>query len=151
EDRGGWPSRDTAKAFGDYASVLARRLGDRVKHWITHNEPGCTSVLGHVTGEHAPGKQDPSLVLPVTHHLLLSHGLAVQAIRAESPQPAEVGITLNLSVVEPATDRDDDIVAAQVFEGAWQDIFLEPLYNKRYPESILNALQMLGASTDAIL
>jgi beta-glucosidase len=150
QDRGGWPSRDTAKAFGDLAGTVARRLGDRVTHWITHNEPGVTTVLGHVTGEHAPGMRDPSLALPVTHHLLFSHGLATQAIRAESPRPAKVGITLNMSVIEPATDREDDVVAARMFEGVWQDMYLEALYHQRYPEDILGILQMVGGSPDVI-
>ncbi|HZC04679.1 MAG TPA: GH1 family beta-glucosidase [Ktedonobacterales bacterium] len=150
QDKGGWANRDTAKAFADLAAVLARRFGDRVSHWITHNEPGVTSVLGHVTGEMAPGERNPALILPVTHHLLLSHGLAVQAIRAESPRPVEAGITLNLSVVEPASDREDDVMAARVFSGAWQDIFLEALYHQAYPEELLTVLRMLGAPDDLI-
>jgi beta-glucosidase len=151
QDKGGWPSRDTAKAFGDLAAVVARRLGDRVTRWVTHNEPGVTTVLGHVTGEMAPGKRDPSLILPVTHHLLLSHGLATQAIRAESPRPAQVGISLNMTVVEPASDREDDVVAARVFEGAWQQIYLDALYRKTYPDELVMLLQMMGSATDVIL
>ena len=150
QDKGGWASRDTASAFADMAGVVARRLGDRVGHWITHNEPGVTTVLGHVTGEHAPGAQDPSLILPVTHHLLLSHGLATQAIRAEAPRPLEVGITLNLAVIEPASDREDDVMAARLFEGVWQGDFLEALYHQQYPEEILTILRMLGAPEDLI-
>jgi beta-glucosidase len=150
QDKGGWANRDTAKAFADLAGVLARRFGDRVTHWITHNEPGVTAVLGHVTGEMAPGATDPSLILPVTHHLLLSHGLATQAIRAESPRPAEVGITLNLATIEPASDREDDVMAARLFSGAWQDIFLEALYHQQYPEELVTILRMLGAPDDVV-
>ncbi len=151
QDKGGWANRDTAKAFGDLAGVVARRLGDRVSHWITHNEPGVTAVLGHVTGEMAPGVQDPALILPVTHHLLLSHGLATQAIRAESPRPVDVGATLNLAVVEPASDREDDVMAARLFEGVWQDVYLEALYHQRYPEEIVTILSMLGSPEGLIL
>jgi beta-glucosidase len=151
QDKGGWTNRDTAKAFGDLAAVVARRLGDRVTHWVTHNEPGVTTVLGHVTGEMAPGKRDPSLILPVTHHLLVSHGLATQAVRAESPRPPQVGITLNISVVEPASHREDDVIAAKVFEGAWQQIYLGALYHRTYPDEIMTLLQMMGGSPDIIL
>ncbi|HEY7974320.1 MAG TPA: family 1 glycosylhydrolase, partial [Ktedonobacterales bacterium] len=150
QDRGGWANRDTAKAFADLAGVMARRFGDRVSHWITHNEPGVTTVLGHVTGEMAPGVTDPALVLPVTHHLLLSHGMAVQAMRAESPRPTDVGITLNLAAIEPASDREDDVMAARLFSGAWQDMFLEALYHQQYPEEVVTILRMLGAPDDVI-
>ncbi len=151
QDRGGWANRDTAKAFADLAATAARRLGDRVSHWITLNEPGVASVLGHVTGEHAPGAHEPGLILPVSHHLLVSHGMATQAIRAESPRPMSVGITLNTGVVEPASDREDDVVAARLFEGVWQSMFLEALYRKAYPDEILTVLQMIGGSADVIL
>ena len=133
------------------AAIVARRLGDRVTHWVTHNEPGVTTVLGHVTGEHAPGKREPALILPVSHHLLVSHGLATQAIRAESPRPVNVGITLNMGVTEPASDREDDVVAARLFEGVWQGLFLEALYHKTYPDELMTILQMLGGSPDVIL
>ncbi len=150
QDKGGWTNRDTAKAFADLAAVVARRLGDRVTHWVTHNEPGVTTVLGHVTGEHAPGKREPALILPVSHHLLLSHGLATQAIRAEIPRPTSVGITLNLTVVEPASDREDDVVAARLFEGVWQNWYMKAIYQKAYPDEVLMILQMLGGNPDVI-
>ncbi|MDE3229226.1 MAG: beta-glucosidase [Chloroflexota bacterium] len=150
QDKGGWANRDTAEAFAEYAGVVAKRLGDRVDHWITHNEPGVTTVLGHVTGEHAPGETNPALILPVTHHLLLSHGLATQAIRAEAPRPVEVGITLYISAFEPASDREDDVAAMRLFEGAMQDIYLEALYHQRYPEEIVTIMRMLGAPDDVI-
>ncbi|HET9109313.1 MAG TPA: GH1 family beta-glucosidase [Ktedonobacterales bacterium] len=150
QDKGGWTNRDTAKAFADLAAVMARRFGDRVSHWITHNEPGVTTVHGHVIGEMAPGDRNPGLILPVAHHLLVSHGLAMQAIRAEAPKPVEAGITLNLTVVEPASDREEDVMAARLFEGAWQDIFLEPLYHQQYPQELLAILQLLGAPEDII-
>lgn len=150
QDKGGWANRDTAKAFAEYAGLMARRLGDRVKQWITLNEPGVVTVLGNVRGEHAPGEQNPGLALPVMHHLLLGHGLGMQAIRAESPTPTEAGITLNLTVVEPASDREDDVMAARFFQGAWQDSFLQALYQQRYPEEVLTLLRMFGTSEDII-
>lgn len=150
QDKGGWTNRDTAKAFADYAGVMARRFGDRVGHWITLNEPCVTTVLGHVTGEMAPGEKNPALILPVAHHQLLAHGLAIQAIRAESPRPTAAGITLNLAYIEPASDREEDVASATLFSGAWQDIYLEALYRQRYPEEIETILRMLGAPDDLI-
>ncbi len=95
QDTGGWPNRATAEAFANYADIVSQRLGDRVKHWITHNEPWCASILSYWIGEHAPGMKD-GRALDAAHHILLSHGLAVPLIRANSPN-AEVGITLNFS------------------------------------------------------
>lgn len=148
QDRGGWANRDTAGAFADYADAVVKRLGDRVTHWITLNEPSVVTVLGHVTGEHAPGLQDISLVAPVTHHLLLAHGLATQAIRAATPRPTEVGITLNVSVIEPASDRDDDTLAAHLFTGAWQTNFLDAIFNGQYPADMMAIMQALGMQTE---
>ena len=91
QERGGWGVRDTAKGFVDYAEAVTRRLGDRVRHWATHNEPWCVATLGHEEGHHAPGRKDPAEALRVAHHLLLSHGWTVKALRDEVPQ-AELGI-----------------------------------------------------------
>ena len=77
QDRGGWGDRDTVARFVEYADVVSARLGDRVRHWATHNEPWCVAHLGHESGEHAPGLRDPALALRVAHHLLLSHGAAL--------------------------------------------------------------------------
>ena len=85
EDAGGWPHRDTAERFADYAVALQERLGDRVRRWITLNEPFCSSVLGYGTGRHAPGIQDAGATLAAAHHLLLGHGRAVTAMREAGP------------------------------------------------------------------
>ncbi len=82
QDRGGWLVRDTAYPFADYAEVVARRLGDRVQWWLTHNEPWCSAYLGYALGIHAPGMRDKQLAVGAGHHVLLSHGLAVQRLRA---------------------------------------------------------------------
>ena len=113
QDRGGWPARDTAKAFADYAETVARSLGDRVKHWMTLNEPFVSAIEGHYQGEHAPGHQDTGEAVATTHHLLVAHGLAVPVIRRDSPG-AQVGIVLNYSPAYPASDREEDMVAAQM-------------------------------------
>jgi beta-glucosidase len=134
QDQGGWPNRDTAKHFGDYARVLGERLGDRVDHWITHNEPWVTAFLGHLTGEHAPGKRNPFATVAATHHVLLSHGYAVQALRAAARRPLQVGIALNLSPAYPATDSANDLKAVQFTDGFINRIILDPILKGRYPE-----------------
>ncbi len=137
QDRGGWPNRDTARHFADYAAAVADRLRDRVRYWITHNEPFVAAALGHLTGEHAPGLQDPAAALRAAHHLLLSHGLAVEALRARLPAGARIGITLNLSPVHPASDSDQDRLAALRFDGVLNRMVLDPLLLGRYPEDVL--------------
>ena len=102
QDRGGWPARDTAHALGEYAGVLGAALGDRVQDWFTVNEPLCSAWIGHLEGRMAPGEQDIARAVPAAHHLLLGHGLAVQALRAAAPG-ARVGAVVNLSPCEPAS------------------------------------------------
>jgi beta-glucosidase len=131
QDRGGWANRDIVAAFTNYADVVVRRLGDRVKNWITHNEPWCTSFLGYWIGEHAPGiRNGPALA--AAHHVLLSHGEAVPVLRAGS-RGAQVGITLNFSPAYPASDSAEDQVAAQRHDGFFNRWFLDPLYGRGYP------------------
>ena len=142
EDRGGWQNRDTAGFFADYAQALAKRLGDRVGHWITHNEPRVVVYEGFVRGSMAPGIRNARLIAPVAHHLLLSHGLAVQAIRAESAPTTQVGITLDFSAIEPATDRAEDEEAARLLDGLWARWFLDPLVRGSYPDDVRTALTM---------
>lgn len=136
EDRGGWRNRDTAGFFADFAYLMARRLGDRVGHWITHNEPWIVTYLGHVTGEMAPGLRDPALIGPVAHHLLLSHGLGVQAVRSVVSPATQVGITLSVTYVEPASDREEDVLAAQLADMVNFRLFLDPLYRGKYPDEV---------------
>jgi beta-glucosidase len=133
QERGGWNTRDTAAAFADYAAVVGRRLGDRVLHWATHNEPWCVATLGHEAGEHAPGHRDPAEALRVGHHLLVSHGWAAQVLRQSAPGAA-VGIVLIFSPAYPASDDDADREAARRFDGAFNRWYLEPLLRGRYPE-----------------
>ncbi len=138
QERGGWGNRDVCGSFAEYAALMARRLGDRVRHWTTLNEPWVIAFEGHRSGRHAPGLQDERLALQVAHHLLVAHGLAVQAIRASEAQ-AEVGIALNLWPVDPATDSPADRGAA---EQAWQKDcvwFLDPLFRAHYPPAVWQA------------
>ncbi len=137
QDRGGWANRDIVYKFADYASILAARLGDRVEYWITHNEPFVTALAGHFTGEHAPGLQDISMALQVAHHLLLSHGLAVDALRHTIKRPIQAGITLNLTSVHAASESEADQQAAWRYDGINNRFFLDPLFRSEYPADML--------------
>lgn len=136
DEKGGWGSRATVDAFVAYADVLSRRLGDRVKHWITHNEPWCVATLGHEQGAHAPGRRDAGEALRVAHHLLLSHGRAVPVLRANAAG-AEVGLTTMMPAPEAATDSDADRDAARQFDGLFNRWFLDPLYRGEYPADVI--------------
>jgi beta-glucosidase len=136
QDSGGWPARSTAEAFVEYADVVSRRLGDRVKTWITHNEPWCVSVLSHELGEHAPGWRDTAAAVYAAHHVLLSHGWAVPVLRANSPD-SEVGITLNFEIMEPASASEADRRATRIADGTYNRWFVSALYGHRYPADIM--------------
>ena len=136
QDAGGWPARATAEAFVEYAGVVSAALGDRVKNWITHNEPWCVSILSHQIGAHAPGLRDTEAALRAAHHVLLSHGWAVPVIRANSPG-AEVGITLNMEWVEAASRSAADARVAGEADGRFNRWFLDPLYGRHYPADVV--------------
>jgi beta-glucosidase len=132
QDRGGWPERDTASAFAEYASVVAGRLGDRVTHWATLNEPLCSAWIGHLEGKMAPGLTDLTAAVRASYHLLLGHGLAARAIRAAAPA-AQVGIVNNLSTIHPATDRPEDVAAARRMDGHTNRWWLDPVHGRGFP------------------
>ena len=111
ENEGGWTVRSTAEAFVEYANIVSSALGDRVKNWITHNEPAVVAWMGYSTGEHAPGLKDHALGVRAAHHLLLSHGWAVPVIHSNS-QNAEVGITLNIGWKASASNSAADMKLA---------------------------------------
>jgi beta-glucosidase len=138
EDAGGWPARDTVDAFAEYVDAVSARLGDRVGHWITHNEPWVVSWVGHGWGHHAPGRQSDADALATAHHLLLSHGRAVEILRRNSPA-SEVGITLNLDNPYAASESPDDIAATRWVDGLHNRWFLDPLFLGSYPEDMLEA------------
>jgi beta-glucosidase len=148
QDEGGWASRSTAQAFAAYADAVTRRLGDRVKHWITHNEPWCVSFVGYLEGRHAPGMCDWPAALASSHHLLLSHGLAVPIVRSNSPG-AEVGITLNLSPVVPASASAEDGDACRYFDGYMNRWFLDPLHRAKYPADMITDYESQGRLSGA--
>ena len=135
--RGGWTHRDTAFRFADYAAFLFDRLGDRIRHWITVNEPSVAAIMGHLTGEHAPGLRDPAEALRAAHHLLLAHGLAVQGFRQAGLRgdPA-IGIALHLFPVHPEGDAPEDERAARLLDGLANRWFLETIFKKAYPADV---------------
>ena len=136
QDEGGWPARSTAEAFVEYADVLSRRLGDRVKNWITQNEPAVVAYLGYLTGGHAPGIRDMAQALRASHHVLLSHGWAVPVLRRNSPD-AEVGITLDVNWHAPYSDSYADLRASRLMDGIYSRWFLDPLYGRGYPADVV--------------
>jgi len=136
QDAGGWPSRATVGAFVEYADVVSTALGDRVKNWITHNEPWCISILSHAIGEHAPGWRDMAAALRAAHHVLLSHGQAVPVIRTNSPD-AEVGITLNFEWIDKGCLSAYDAELAREGDGRFNRWFLDPLFGRHYPADIV--------------
>ncbi|GGP00966.1 beta-glucosidase [Nonomuraea glycinis] len=132
QDRGGWLSRDTAHRFADYAALVAERLADRVAMWITLNEPFVHMAFGHALGMHAPGQALMVDALPVAHHQLLGHGLAVDALRAAGAE--QVLITNNCTPVRPASDSAQDVAAAEAYDILHNRLFLEPLLLATYPD-----------------
>jgi len=134
QDRGGWAVRDTALRFAEYAQIMAEQLGDRVSRWITLNEPQVVASHGYREGVHAPGLTDTAAAAAATHHLLLAHGLATQALR--SVQPATpVGITFDMHPVRtPEGTQPAAVEKARLVTDAEQNgLFLEPVLYGRYP------------------
>jgi beta-glucosidase len=148
EDAGGWPARDTAYRFAEYAAIAYDRLGDRVTEWTTLNEPWCSAMLGYVSGRHAPGRRDARAGFAAVHHLLLGHGLASQVIRENARgnggKDPQVGITLNLAPKIPASESPEDVAAARWEDGLSNRLYLDPLLRAEYPADIAAKLEELG-------
>ncbi|MEV5755790.1 GH1 family beta-glucosidase [Streptomyces tendae] len=139
EDAGGWPERDTAYRFAEYAQIVGEALGDRVEQWITLNEPWCAAFLGYASGVHAPGRTDPAAALRAAHHLNLAHGLGTVALRSVMPARNSVAISLNTSVVRPLSQNPADLAAAQKIDDLSGGIFHGPILHGTYPSSLLEA------------
>lgn len=137
QDKGGWPSRDTAYAFADYATTVVEALSDRVVNWTTLNEPLCSAWLGHLAGVMAPGIKDIRAAVPASFHLHLAHGLGVQAIRAAARLTPSVSIVNNLSPAVPASDRPEDQAAAVRSDGHTNRWWLDPIFGRGYPEDMV--------------
>ncbi len=145
EDAGGWPARDTALRFADYAAAVHERLADRVTDWTTLNEPWCSAFLGYASGVHAPGRTEPAASVAAAHHLLLGHGRAVAAMRSARPEQ-RYGITLNLYPVTTISDDADDRDAARRVDGLSNRLFLDPVLRGQYPDDLLADLEPIAGS-----
>ncbi|MET3424136.1 beta-glucosidase [Actinoplanes tereljensis] len=139
EDDGGWLNRETSLRFAEYAGIVADRLGDRVKRWITLNEPIVHMAQGYAFGSHAPGKSLGFEALPVAHHQLLGHGLAVSELRSRGA--AEIMITNNCTPVWAASDDEADQVAAMIYDGFHNRLFNDPVLLGTYPEFLAGMLE----------
>jgi len=137
EDVGGWPNRDTAYRFADYAAHVYGALGDRVMYWMTINEPWCSAFMGYGNGLHAPGFRDPQRAVVAAHHLLLAHGLAVDSLRAVHPGGRVFGIVLNPAPVRAASSSAEDVDAARRMDGVLNRLFLDPVLKGGYPEDVI--------------
>jgi beta-glucosidase len=137
QDRGGWPARDTAFAFAEFAAAVGARLGDRVADWFTVNEPLCSAWIGHLEGKMAPGERDITRAVHASHHLLLGHGLAAAAVRGAAPAPVRVGAVVNLSPCQPASGDEADVAAARRADGHTNRWWLDPLHGRGYPADMI--------------
>ncbi len=145
ENAGGWPVRDTAHRFADYAAIVARALGPLAARWGTLNEPWCSAFLGYSSGVHAPGRREPAAAVAAAHHLLLGHGLGARAIRAEAPA-ARVGVAVNLTNARAAAGAasaqlDDGL---RRIDGLHNRLFLDALLRGAYPADVLQDLESIG-------
>ncbi len=144
--QGGWAARDTVHRFVEYAQAVARRVGDRVATITTHNEPWVVATLGYETGIFAPGIKDRAQAVQASHHLLLSHGLALQALRAQGCA-TPLGIVLNLAPISPASSSAADAAAARLEDGRLVRWYMDPLFTGAYPADVV---QHLGADAPQI-
>ncbi len=145
EDAGGWPARDIAFRFADYAAIVFGALHDRVPLWATLNEPWCSSLLGYADPSHAPGHSDPVKATRAIHHLNLGHGLAVAAMRAIDPVPG-LGVVLNLTPIHVVGPDPDGAAAdgARRYDALRNRVWLEPMFLGRYPEDAVEDLEAFG-------
>ncbi len=138
EDAGGWPERDTAYRFAEYAGLVAERLGDRIPLWLTLNEPWCTAYLGYAAGVHAPGRTEPAAAMAAVHHLNLAHGLGGRAVRAVAGEQAGIGAALNFHVPRPVDAADPrDLEAVRKVDALANRAFLAPMLEGRYPDDLV--------------
>src|SRR5208282_6337009 len=135
EDAGGWPNRDTAERFSDYVQVVAQALGDRVTDWMLFNEPAAFVDLGYLDGTHAPGRKSLLDFLAATHVVNLAQGGGFRALKATRPG-ARVGSAFSMSACEPATNSEEDKLAAERAHAITNVWFLEPALRGRYPGAL---------------
>jgi beta-glucosidase len=139
QDRGGWMNRDIASWFAEYAALVAHKFGDRLHATATINEPWCVAFLSHFLGIHAPGYRDIRAAARAMHHVLLAHGTAIGALRAEGAR--NLGIVTNLQKSEPASEKPEDAAAAHLFDGVFNRWYLGGVYKGKYPEDIVKMFE----------
>ncbi|MER7402430.1 GH1 family beta-glucosidase [Streptomyces sp. NPDC000070] len=139
EDAGGWPARDTAHRFAEYARIVGEALGDRVEQWMTLNEPWCVAFLGYASGVHAPGRTEPEAALKAAHHLNLAHGLGTSALRSVMPARNTVSVSLNSSAVRTVSQDPADLAAGRKIDDLANGVFHGPMLHGAYPESLFEA------------
>lgn len=139
QDKGGWMNPDCTNWFADYARLVAEKFGDRLHATATVNEPWCVAHLGHISGVHAPGYRDVRAGARAMHHILVAHGKAVGALR--DAKLSNLGVVLNLTHAEPASDSEADHAAARRFDGMANRWYLDALFKKSYPDDILEILE----------
>jgi beta-glucosidase len=149
QDQGGWLNRDIVQKFAEYGRIVARRLGDRVKHWAILNEPNIHALFGHGIGFHAPGLTGLPNMLAAIHHQNLAQGVALQALRAER-SALTLGTVLSLQPARPSSDRDEDYRAAERFDAIWNGACLDPLLRGSYPSSVANDFTPLIMEGDLV-
>ncbi|MGH8892416.1 MAG: glycoside hydrolase family 1 protein, partial [Actinomycetes bacterium] len=145
EDAGGWPARDTAERFADYAAIVEGHLGDRVRVWATLNEPWCSAFLGYSAGVHAPGRTDPHAAYRAAHHLMLGHGLAASRLHDSGRHGVgspEVGIVLNLAPVWP--ERLEAVHTARGVDALRNRVWLDALVDGVYDGELVAIATDLG-------
>lgn len=149
-NRGGWLSRDSVKWFQDYATKVFKELNASVKIWVTHCEPFCSSMLGYCFGIHAPGHKNLREALTAAHHILLSHGLAVESFRDLSFSESNIGIKINLTPSYPASNSKEDVEASYRSDGLANRWFLDPIFKSSYPEDMKKIYSNLVGALDFI-
>jgi beta-glucosidase len=141
EDEGGWPNRDLAGRFAEYAEIVVRALGDRCKSWMIFNEPNIFTTMGYLIGIHAPGRREPENFLRATHTVNLAHGDAFRAMRS-AQRDLTIGTAFNMTACEPRTDSEDDIAATERWHRFMNEWFLQPSLRGTYPEAHPNGLPL---------
>ncbi|MEU3501553.1 GH1 family beta-glucosidase [Streptomyces hundungensis] len=136
EDAGGWPARDTALRFAEYATLVGAALGDRVERWTTLNEPWCSAFLGYASGVHAPGRTEPAASLSAAHHLNLAHGLATSALRSAMPARNQIAVSLNSAVIRPCSQDPADLEAVRRIDDLANGVFHGPMLHGAYPSRL---------------
>jgi beta-glucosidase len=150
QDEGGWAARDVVERFAEYARLVLDELDDVVEDWVTHNEPWVTSFLGYAAGVKAPGVRDWGAAVRASHHALLAHGVVVREFR-EAGRPGRIGITLNLTVADPAGESDEDRAAARRLDGYQNRWFLDPLFRGEYPADMVELYERQVGPFEALL